>query len=96
MFLITLIYKKPLETVEQYLQEHRDFLSEGYAQNYFIVSGPQNPRVGGVIISQLQDRTTLEKFLEQDPFYMRGIADYKITEFTPVKYHPDFAAFMDT
>ena len=94
MFLITLTYKKPIEVVEQYLAEHRAFLEEGYAKNYLIVSGPQNPRVGGIIIACLKDRKTLEEFIQRDPFYIYDVAEFQITEFTPVKYHKNFEQFI--
>jgi len=94
VFLISIDYKKPLEVVDKYLAAHRDFLEEGYKKNYFIVSGPRNPRTGGIILSQLQDRKLLGEILCQDPFYIHGIAEYQINEFMPVKYHPDFAKFV--
>jgi uncharacterized protein YciI len=94
MFVINLVYKKPLEIVEGYVVEHRLFLDEGYKKNFFIMSGPKNPRTGGIIISQLKDRVQLEKILQQDPFNIHGIADYEIIEFNPIKYLPDMACFV--
>lgn len=94
MFVILVNYIKPIEMVDQYLVEHRDFLEKGYEQNYFVVSGPRNPRNGGVIISQLKDRARLENILSQDPFKMQGIAEYEIIEFNPVKFHKDFEKYI--
>lgn len=94
MFLITLKYKKPLEIVDQYLAEHRNFLEEGYQKNYFIVSGPQNPRVGGIILSQLKNQDQVEDIIKRDPFYVKEIAEYQVIEFNPVKFHPKFEPFI--
>ena len=94
MFIITLTYKQPIEIVDQYLIAHRAYLETGYQNNCFLASGPKNPRTGGIIISQLKDRTQLEALLKNDPFMLNDIADYDIVEFTPVKHHPDFAAFL--
>lgn len=94
MFIIMLQYKAPLEVVDQYLTAHRNYLEEGYKKNYFVASGPRNPRTGGIILSQLKDREQLIKVLNQDPFTLNGIADFEIIEFTPVKYHQDFATFI--
>jgi uncharacterized protein YciI len=94
MFLITITYKQPLDVVDQYLQEHRAFLEEGYKQDYFIVSGPKNPRVGGVILSQLKDYDQLMTIIKQDPFYLHQVAEYEVVEFTPVKYHRHFEPFI--
>jgi uncharacterized protein YciI len=95
MFLILLHYKQSIEKVDAYLLQHRAFLEEGYKNNCFIVSGPQNPRTGGVIISQLKNREQLETLLQADPFYLNQVADYEIIEFTPVKYHQHFSGFIE-
>ncbi|MBM3857318.1 MAG: hypothetical protein FJ390_05065 [Verrucomicrobia bacterium] len=91
MFVVLLSYKKPLEEIEKYLAEHRAFLDQGYATDFFLLSGPMNPRTGGVIISQLASREQLESILKQDPFSVHGLADYKIIEFQAVKYHRDLS-----
>lgn len=95
MFIVDLNYKKALSEVDNYLVQHREFLEDGYQKNYFIASGPKNPRVGGIIISQLTDRKQLENILKQDPFNIYDIADYTIIEFEPVKYHMNFSAFVN-
>ncbi len=93
MFVVTLTYLKPIEVVDKYVAEHRLFLDEGYKEDFFVASGPQNPRTGGVIISQLKNRNQLETILKKDPFNIHGVADYTIIEFEPVKYHPAFSSF---
>lgn len=94
MFIIDITYKKSLEEIEKVLADHRNYLETGYQKNYFVASGPKNPRNGGIIISQLQNRQQLEDFLKEDPYILQDVAEYKIIEFNPVKYHQDFAAFM--
>ena len=95
MFLITYTYLKPLEIVDHYLAEHRDYLGKCYAENYLIVSGPKKPRTGAILISQLTSKNKLVDVLENDPFIIRKIAAYEITEFEPVKYHTDFLIFVE-
>ncbi len=94
MFIVILTYKKSMDDVEKYFSEHRAFLDNGYSDNFFVVSGPKNPRTGGVIISQLTDRNKLEAILKNDPFCMHDIADYEIIEFNPTKFHADFESFI--
>lgn len=94
MFLIKITYTKPLDRVEPFVAPHREFLKQGYEKNYLVVSGPQNPRVGGIIISQLKNREQVEAFFKQDPYQINNVADYEIIEFNPVMHHPDFACFI--
>ena len=96
MFLIKITYTKPFDMVEKYVAAHREYLEEGYQNNYFVVSGPLNPRTGGIIISQLNNREQLETFFKQDPYVLNDVADYEFIEFNPVKFHRDFACFMET
>lgn len=94
MFIVLITYKKPLAIIDEYLVSHRSYLDEGYKNNLLITSGPKNPRTGGILFSQLNDREQLENFLQKDPFYIHDVADYEIIEFTPIKYHANFANFI--
>ncbi len=85
MFIAILTYKKPLSVVDKYIQAHRDYLAEHYAAGDFIASGPQNPRIGGVMI-KAADRDAVNAIISQDPFNINGIADYQIVEFTPTMF----------
>ena len=86
MFIAILTYKKPLSEVDKYLQAHRDYLAEHYAAGDFIASGPQNPRIGGVIMIKAANREAVNAIISQDPFNINGIADYQIVEFTPTMF----------
>lgn len=94
MYLILITYKKTMAEVEKYLTAHREFLEQGYQKDFFVVSGPRNPRTGGIIISQLTHRKQLEQIIANDPFVVHDVADYEIVEFSPVKYHKNFAPFI--
>lgn len=89
MFIAILKYKKPLEEVDRFLQAHRDYLAEHYAAGNFISSGPQTPRVGGVIMIKVENRIAVDAIIAQDPFNINGIADYQIVEFTPTIFCDD-------
>ena len=86
MFIAILTYKKPLEEVDRHLQAHRDYLAVHYAAGDFIASGPQTPRIGGVIMMKADNRALVDSIIAQDPFNINGIADYRIVEFTPTMF----------
>ena len=46
-------------------------------------------RNGGIILS-MSDKATIDKVLEEDPFYQHEIADYRVIEFEPNKYSDEF------
>ena len=39
MLIITSVYLKPMEVVEKFIQEHRDFLDIYYKKGLFLASG---------------------------------------------------------
>lgn len=86
MFIAILTYRKPLEEVDCFLQVHRDYLAEHYAAGDFIASGPQNPRIGGVIMIKADNRVAVDTIISQYPFNINGIADYQIVEFSPTMF----------
>lgn len=89
MFIAILTYKKPLEEVDRFLQAHREYLAEHYAAGDFIASGPQTPRIGGVIMIKAENRTAVDSIIAQDPFNIKGIADYQIVGFIPTMFCDD-------
>ena len=86
MFIAILTYKKPLEEVDRFLQAHRDYLAGHYATGDFIASGPQTPRVGGVIMIKANNREAVDAIISEDPFHINDIANYQIVEFTPTMF----------
>ena len=93
MLVVDINYKKPLPVVEEHLEAHRNYLQECYDQNLLLASGPKSPRVGGFILANL-GREAMQKLIEKDPFYLNDIAEYRITEFDPVKTSKEFKKLL--
>ncbi|MET3134645.1 uncharacterized protein YciI [Oxalobacteraceae bacterium GrIS 1.11] len=93
MFVISLSYQKPAADIDAALADHVVFLREQYAAGVFLMSGPMQPRTGGVIIAHGVERSALEALLRRDPFYEQGIATYAITQFVPTRTADALSAF---
>ena len=93
MFVILVKYVKPLEEVDRAVEAHRKFLARYYASGHFLLSGPREPRTGGVILANGESKPELEKIIQQDPFFIAHIAEYEIVEFKPVMAAEAFAGF---
>lgn len=85
MFIVNLTYKVSLETVDQFLEQHVEYLNVQYQLGNFHASGRKVPRDGGVILSMLSDKNELLQILAKDPFKVNNLADYELTEFMPSK-----------
>jgi uncharacterized protein YciI len=91
-FVIEITYTAPLEKIDETLPEHRLFLQTGYEKGWLLMSGPQNPRSGGIVIARAPSLDEIQAFFKNDPYQIKGQATYRFTEFHPVKKAP----FMET
>jgi uncharacterized protein YciI len=81
MFIIELTYKADLAEIDAHMAAHVNFLKKYYAAGNFLVSGRKIPRDGGIIVAVGTSRRDIEAIVEEDPFYTRGLADFRIIEF---------------
>jgi len=95
MIIVELTYKKSLDEVNEFLSQHRDFLSKYYQKGIFVASGPKKPRDGGIILA-FTNRATMEKLILDDPFYQNDIAEYRFIQFEPNKYCKEFEAILQS
>lgn len=87
MFIVDIEFTTSLEIVNQYVMEHRAWLDEKYKEGLLLCSGPKEPRTGGVIVALCTNKNAVDNLIKEDPYYNNKIANYKITEFLPNKYH---------
>lgn len=88
-------YKKSLAEVDVHRPAHWEYLKSLFDAKKLLVSGRQNPPVGGVIIA---NKATLEEFkqiLDEDPFSKAGVAEYQIIDFDPSFYDNDLKVLLD-
>ncbi len=86
-FVIEIVYNSvPPDDV---LKEHREYLKIGYQKQLLLMSGPQIPRVGGMVIARAESLSEIQEFFDIDPYNVQGYAKYRIIEFNPVS-HQEF------
>ncbi len=96
VFVIVIKYTKPLTEVEKYLEAHRNFLDSAIKNGTLMLSGAQNPRIGGVIIGRFWSLDEAQAFVHQDPFSVADVASYTVTEFTPSRFAPEFEGYLQS
>jgi len=93
-FVIEVSYQVPYEQVAESVAEHRAYLQIGYERGWFLCNGPQEPRVGGILIARAPSLEELQDFFKQDPYALKRLATYRFVEFVPVKTHPILAEWI--
>jgi uncharacterized protein YciI len=87
-FLVEITYTAPIETIEAILPDHRAFLQTGYDRGWLLMSGPLNPRTGGIVVARAPSLDELQVFFRMDPYALNHVATHRIAEFAPVKRQP--------
>ncbi len=85
-FVVEIIYKAPIEKINEVVDSHRTFLQEGYDKGMLLMSGPQMPKIGGVVIARAESMEELSVYFENDPYNKAGLTEYKYIQFNPVKH----------
>ena len=94
MYLLLSRSTKPLAEVDLHVVEHGACLDRDYASGDLIVSGPMEPREGGVIIANTMPRERLEAMLAEDPFVRAGVSEYRVIEFHAARRHAALAELV--
>lgn len=95
MFIIELIYKVPLAEIDANMRAHMKFLKKYYASGHFLVSGRKIPRDGGIILAVGDNRGQIEAIAREDPFFVRGLSDFRVIEFRASQRADDLPARVE-
>jgi len=95
-FLVFIHYKVPVEQLGETVKQHRDFLQGGYERGWLLISGPRNPKTGGIVVARAPSQADLADFFNEDPYKILGLADHEFLEFDPVKYQPWLADWISS
>jgi uncharacterized protein YciI len=93
MFIFTSRYLVPVEEIDANLSPHRAWLQQHYEDGSFLVSGPQEPRVGGAIVAYFESMDAASLALRDDPFVKAAFGDYEIVEFASTGFPHRSAGF---
>lgn len=85
LYLILLSYVRPLAEIDEHLEGHRAFLNKHYDAGHFLMSGPKQPRSGGVILASAGSEEEVSQWLAEDPFIQSGVASCEIVCWQPTK-----------
>ncbi len=84
MFLVLTTYRVEFELDDPRVEAHRQFLRDQAAQGRVLLSGPRNPRTGGVTVFDVETEAELRGILSQDTMRQADMIDDQIFEFSAV------------
>ncbi len=80
MFVVLLRFASNRSLAGEYMSEHNAWLSRGFDDGVFLVSGNLQPAAGGAILTSNLTREQLEARLAEDPFVEHGIVDADVLQ----------------
>lgn len=76
MYVILLRYPNPA-AVEEHRDAHRAFIKRAVDDGRILVSGPMEPRAGGVIVTTVSTQAEVEALIGEDPYHRSGVATHE-------------------
>ncbi len=83
-YIVDIKYLVPVEKLADILPSHRAFLQTGYDKGILLMSGPKEPRTGGIAVARSETLEELREFFLQDPYHLQNVATHDFFEFNPV------------
>ncbi len=83
MFVILLKFAANKANAGQFMDGHKAWIKQGFADGIFLMAGSLQPNQGGAVIAHNISREDLESCVKQDPFVAENVVSAEILEITP-------------
>ena len=84
-YVLLVKYTADLAAIDAEMPAHQRFLKQHFASGEFLVSGPRDPRTGGVILARTISDARVAQIIATDPFLQQGLATYEVVGFHPTR-----------
>jgi len=83
IYVVTLSYLRPLDDVNAHFDGHREWLVQHIKAGRILLTGPLEPRTGGLLLVSVADRAELDRMMSEDPFVIHRLVEIEVKAFTP-------------
>lgn len=94
-YAIITTFLRPIEEVRAALPGHRDWVRQAIADEILLLSGPQSPHTGGVMLAHRVAREELDARLATDSFVAMGVARHDVYEVSVRRADPRLEFLVD-
>jgi len=84
MFIVILRFTGNENLLAELMEAHMACIKKGFDDGIFLVGGPIEPNMGGVLIAHGITRFELEERVSRDPFVAERVVEAEIIEITPL------------
>lgn len=93
MFILISRFQKPIDEVNRSFALHSAWVQRHYESGRFLVSGPRDLVIGGIIVARASSEQELREVLTTDPYEQKGLAEYEIFAFEATDFPKRSSAF---
>ncbi len=87
MFIVFLRFSENKSQAPHFMDNHKQWIKQGLADDVFLVVGSLKPNVGGAIIAHNISKEEMDARVQQDPFVQQNIVSAEILEIAPNQVH---------
>ncbi len=95
MFIVLLKFSANKAQAGQFMAGHNDWISCGFDDGVFLVSGSLQPRKGGAIVAHSTSLEELEVQVQGDPFVAQDVVNAQIIEISPARTDNKLAFLLE-
>jgi len=85
MFIVLLKFSDNKAQAGTFMDGHKDWISRGYEDGVFLLTGSLQPNLGGGIMAHNISLPDLQQRVNDDPFVTKNIVSAEIIEISPLK-----------
>ncbi|QYE98824.1 YciI family protein [Paraclostridium sordellii] len=82
-FIVEGILKSTNEIDKDTMTKHMNYSQKAMDERLILMSGLKENMSGGIFIMKSDSIENIKEYLDNEPFKLEGIQDYKIVEFSP-------------
>ncbi|CEQ30775.1 YciI-like protein [[Clostridium] sordellii] len=82
-FIVEGILKSTNEIDKDTMTKHMNYSQKAMDEGLILMSGLKENMSGGIFIMKSDSIENIKEYLDNEPFKLEGIQDYKIVEFSP-------------
>lgn len=88
MFVIMLRFAANKALAGQFMDGHKSWIRQGFADGVFLLTGSLQPNQGGGILAHNSSLEDLQARVDADPFVAEGVVSAEIIELSPGQAEP--------
>jgi uncharacterized protein YciI len=88
MYIITLTFAENRTKAGEFMEGHKAWIEEGFADGVFVLVGNLQPNRGGGIVAHAASEDEIADRVAKDPFVAEGVVEAQIIRIDPARTDP--------